>query len=582
MQNKQSLLYILFALVSTPIFAQTTYIPLWAKENRFLERLEIKAGTNGELNLSTVKPYMRKAYVAVADSFRSMLLNGQNPARLTKIDQYDLNRFEANNKEYSKYDENSMPSWKNKKPLVKIFFPTKGSFLEVNVKDFYLVVNPVLNFQLGFESDYDKKLYINSKGAMFRGLIAKKVGFDFFLTDNQERGPLQYRDFLFNNDQAPGAAFWKTFKVDDADYRLDSNGRKRYIGATDYFDARGSVNVNVTKYINVQFGYDRNFIGNGYRSLYLSDFGASNLFLKLNTRIWKLNYTNLYMELVPNFASGSGDHLLDKKYASMHHLSLNVTKWLNVGLFESVIFGRPNSYDLSYLVPVIFLRSIEGNNGSPDNANVGIDLKANVAKKVQIYGQFLLDELNIKQLRKDKSWWGNKNALQVGVKYVDVAGIPNLDLQVEWNRIRPFTYTHRDTVSAYTNYNQPLAHPDGANLQEFIGIVRYRPMPKLFITAKAISYKQGLDSAGYNFGSNPNRLYNDGRLRDYGYDMFSGDPTTCFYGSLTASYELFENFFIDLNGTIRNYKRESVGTAVNTTVVSFGLRWNMFRREYDY
>ena len=101
MQNRNSLLVILLAIISVPVFAQTTYVPLWAKENGFLNRLEIKAQTNNDLNLSTVKPYMRKAYTAVADSIRGLLLNGENPLKLTKIDQYNLNRFEANNKEYS-------------------------------------------------------------------------------------------------------------------------------------------------------------------------------------------------------------------------------------------------------------------------------------------------------------------------------------------------------------------------------------------------------------------------------------------------------------------------------------------------
>ena len=53
------------------------------------------------------------------------------------------------------------------------------------------------------------------------------------------------------------------------------------------------------KYLDFQFGYDKNFIGNGYRSLFLSDFGNSYLFLKINTRIWKFNYLNLFMELTP-------------------------------------------------------------------------------------------------------------------------------------------------------------------------------------------------------------------------------------------------------------------------------------------
>src|ERR1700749_5288849 len=88
------------------------------------------------------------------------------------------------------------------------------------------------------------------------------------------------------------------------------------------------------------------------------------------------------------------------------------------------------------------------------------------------------------------------------------AGVRNLDLQIEDNRIRPFTYEHDNNVSNYTNYNQPLAHPLGANLQEFIGIVKYQPTPKWYITGKAIYYFQGLDSLdGRSYGGDPLRNY---------------------------------------------------------------------------
>jgi hypothetical protein len=566
MQNRNSLIVILFVIISVPVFAQTTFVPLWAKENGLLNRLEIKAQTNNDLNLSTVKPYMRKAYVAVADSLRGLLIEGQNPAKLTRIDQYNLNRFQANNKEYSKYDLDSMPQWKRKKPWGKYLFPTTGNFLEVNEKDFYLSVNPVFNFNIGKESDNNENTYVNSKGVMFRGLIAKKIGFDFYAADNQERGPIQFKQFVESHQAVPGEAFYKTFKTT----------------GVDYFDARGSISANATKYINIQFGYDKNFIGNGYRSLYISDFSAPNLFLKLNTRVWKLNYTNLFSEMFPTKKSASNNNeVLARKYAAMHHLSINATKWLNVGLFEGVMFGRADHFDFSYLVPVIFLRSIEGNNGSPDNANIGFDIKANIAKKVQLYGQVLIDEMNIQELKNDWNWWGNKLGFQFGGKYIDMFNISNLDLQLEYNRIRPFTYSHFDSVGSYTHYNQPLAHPLGANMSEFIAILNYQPLPKLYLTGKTIFSKQGLDSAGYNFGSNPLRNYDDGRIRYNNYPMYSGIPATNFYGSFTASYEIFENMFVDFSSSVRLYKKKG-DSDLNTSMISAGIRWNMFRREYDY
>ena len=166
---------------------------------------------------------------------------------------------------------------------------------------------------------------------------------------------------------------------------------------------------------------------------------------------------------------------------TMHHLSMNVTKWLNLGVFESVIFGRKNHFDFQYLNPIIFLRHIEGAIGSQDNALVGGDFKANIAHHFQVYGQLLIDEFVISKLKENKGWWGNKFGTQIGVKYIDVLGVPNLDVQLEANRVRPYTYSHNDSISNYTHYNQPLAHPLGANFEEFVGILKYQPAPKVYL-----------------------------------------------------------------------------------------------------
>lgn len=390
------------------------------------------------------------------------------------------------------------------------------------------------------------------------------------MTDNQERGPLFQQAFINNNKAVPGAGFYKTFKKT----------------GVDYFDARGSVTWNVTKYINMQFGYDKNFIGNGYRSLMLSDFGNNYLFFKINTRIWKINYTNLFTELFPAYERRT-DRLLPRKYMTLHHFSINATKWLNVGLLESVVFGRRDHFDFSYLLPVIFLRSIEQQNGSPDNANIGFDFKANIAKKIQLYGQVMFDEFKLAELRAGNGWWANKQAVQLGGKYVDAFGISNLDLQGELNFIRPFTYSHYDSTAGYNHYNQPLAHPLGANVREAIGIIRYQPVNKLYLTAKAIYWEQGLDSAGFNFGSNTlllNKAVFEGgrRLRDYNYSIGSGRKSHAVNGSFLASYELKENLFIDASALYRIYVSPNSFKDDYTTMFSLGMRWNMFRREYDY
>lgn len=555
MQVIKRVLYILFLLVPMGVFSQSTLLPQGHKHQALMDRLEILF-SDSALSFQKFKPFDRKSWVDALERIESENV-------FSRVDEYNIQDALMNNAEWV---TGSKEAFDSKRPILRTFYKTKADFLQVDVKDFFLSVNPVFQFQLGKESGTDEKLFQNTKGVRARGLIAERVGFDFYLTDNQERPPYFVRNFEDSFRAVPGAGFYKPFKTT----------------AYDYFDARGSVYFNVTNYINVQFGYDKNFIGDGYRSLFLSDFSNNYLFLKLNTKIWKLDYQNIFMELVPQEPVNNGSQLLDKKYAAMHHLSWQVNRWLNVGLFESIIFGRKNHFDFSYLNPIIFLRSIEQQNGSRDNANVGLDFKATIARRFQLYGQLLFDEFYLKEVRAGDGWWGNKYAIQLGGKYVDAFGLKNLDLQGEMNFAKPFTYSHYDSVSNYTHYNQPLAHPMGANFAEFVGIARYQPHPKWTIQGKLIAWKQGLDSAGLNYGSNIFRLY-DTRAKDYGWSIGEGRAAKGVNASLWVGYEVLENLFIDASLMLRKYDvPDDARLTRNSSVFSVGLRMNMFRREYDY
>jgi hypothetical protein len=560
--------------------AQSTYLQQGDKAYQLLERLEIKSKTNADLNFSGMKYLSRKVMVAAAegiDSSNSSHAGADKKAAgsLTKIDAFNLQSFYMNNSEWV---TGSKESFTSRKPIFNTFYKTKANLFEVDTKDFFLAVNPMLQVSYGKESNNSENVFLNSRGISIRGLIAKKIGFSSSLTDNQERGPGFFRNFVNTNRAVPGVGFYKSFKGT----------------GVDYFDARGYITFSATKYIDIQFGHDKNFIGNGYRSLFLSDWGNSYLFLKLNTRIWKLNYQNIFMELMPNFVKGgAGDRVLDKKYQVMHHLSFNVSKSINIGLFEAVTFGRRNHFDFQYLNPIIFLRPVESGNGSGDKAKVGFDFKANVANSFQFYGQLLLDEFVLNKLRNDKNNYVNKYGYQLGAKYIDAFGIANLDLQVETNRVRPFTYSHYDSVSNYTHYNQPMAHPLGANLHEFIGIIKYQPAAKWYVYARAIYYYQGLDSAGYNFGGNPFRLYNEGKplvnpndplsaQRQSGFAVGGGMKATCLNALLQLSYELRENLYIDLSMQHRTYKVPLMNSNTSNTLLTAGIRWNMFKRVYDF
>ncbi|MBL0153403.1 MAG: hypothetical protein IPP93_07940 [Chitinophagaceae bacterium] len=562
MQIKQTLLRFFLILLPAVSAGQSAYLQQDDKAYILLDRMEIKSRSDSFFNYSKIRPVSRRHLALATQHYLAV-----NPASgLSKVDAYNARSVMINNLEWVGAGKEKT-GYASRKPIGKRFYQTPASMYEVHIKDFDLVVNPVIQVYAAKENNNSQTLYLNTRGVNVRGRIANKIGFYAYITDNQEKDPLWVRNWVDLRKAVPGEGFYKPFKV----------------GGYDYFDARGYFSFNVTKYIDVTFGYDKNFIGNGYRSLFLGEGSSPNLFLRLNTRIWKFNYQNLFMEVQSAHIPG-GDRLIGKKYAAMHHLDISINKWLNIGLFEGVIFGRKDHFDFGYINPVIFYRSIEQQNGSFDNSVVGLDAKANLAKKFQVYGQFSLDEFVLSEIKKNRGWWANKFGMQIGAKYIDAFGIANLDLQFEANRVRPFTYSHSDSVANYTNYNQPLAHQLGANFKEFIGIARYQPAPKWLAVAKLIYYQQGRDSSAVSFGSNitlPNSI--PPRGQDFGYSIGSGWQTNVFYASLLLSYEWKENFFLELNVVARKQDTKTPPiTSANTSVVSFGLRWNMHRREFDY
>ena len=349
--------------------------------------------------------------------------------------------------------------------------------------------------------------------------------------------------------------------------------------------SQGYIGINATKFIGIQFGHGRHFIGDGHRSLLLSDFANNYFYLKLNTRIWKINYQNIFAELTQDHANIAND-VFKKKYMATHYLSVNVLKNLNIGLFESVIFARDNAFEVQYLNPLILYRTVEQMLGSPDNVIMGMNWRWDFLNRFSLYGQVLLDEFVFSKVfaRKgdpEAGWWANKQGIQAGLKYIDVAGLKGLDLQLEFNTVRPYTYSFRDSTANYTHYNQPLAHPMGANFRELIGIVRYQPIRALHFRGQLNLATYGLDTLGSNWGGNIHQPYTTYE-REFGNVTAQGVKTNLLMGQFTASYMVFHNFFVDLNAIYR--KQDAVLDALdnNSLIFSLGMRWNMTARMNDF
>jgi len=265
---------------------------------------------------------------------------------------------------------------------------------------------------------------------------------------------------------------------------------------------------------------------------------------------------------------------------------VQVTDNFDLGISETVIFGRRKGrFELQYLNPIIFYRSIEQAIGSEDNVTLAADFRWNIWNRVQLYGQLMLDEFLLKEVKAGNGWWANKQAGQLGAKYINAFGLDNLDLQGEVNIIRPYTYQHLDNFRNFQHFNQPLAHPTGANLYELIGVVRYQPIPRLNLTGKAIYTKFGQDEYSatdtINWGGNVNLPYTK-RPSDYGHKLAQGNTTNQVHLDLTASFQLRHNVFVDLKQIIRRTDAEINSGDLNTAYSSVSFRWNIPQRLHEF
>jgi hypothetical protein len=551
--------------------AQSTNASLNEDYYHWIDRYETKAGRISPELFTTIKPYQRQAIVAYADSLSS------KGVFQSRVDLYNLEFLKNDSWEWSRA-ESSM----GKRPVFKSIYKKKSDFLSVDKEDFDLHVNPVLYFSGGKDSRQIDPIWTNTRGIEIRGTVDKKIGFYTFFFDNQSILPQYVTDQIDSTLAVPHEGFWK--------------GYKEGVGK-DFLQSRAYISFKATKSITLQFGQDRTFIGNGYRSLIFSDFSAPNLFLRANVKIWKINYlyqlNRLTARAYGNTDGLTGTERFPQKFFAFHHASINIGQKFNVGLFESVIFSPSDStesdnFDFSYLNPIIFYRAVEQQFGSKDNVLLGIDFKWLVAKKFSLYGQFVLDEFVLSEFKSGGGWWGNKYGFQAGAKWFDVFGASNLDWQVEMNVVRPYTYSHSTPYGGYSNYNQPLAHPAGANFNEFVSIIRYQPIPRLNVIVKTFLTKTGRDAGDENWGWN---VLKDNSTRNRG--ISGSDPDTnnrvgqgnavdILYFDFTTSYMLKHNLFIDFKQVIRKSDSPLAAYNNNTSLTSLTLRLNIAQRSYEF
>lgn len=441
---------------------------------------------------------------------------------------------------------------------------------EVEKEEFQFFISPLFSFMKGKEVDENKTTFLNTRGFIIGASIGEKISFESSFLENQGSFPNYLDSYINSNNIIPGQGRIRNFK-DGFDYAMSS----------------GYISYDIFSNLTIQFGHGKHFIGDGYRSLLLSDLSFNYPFLRIQTTLGRFQYTNLYAEFQDIRSPLSYPIGFAKKYMSSHYLSIQVTKSLSIGLYEAIIW-RPdhapgnNGFDINYLNPIVFLRPVEYSLNSPDNALMGLNIKYIMSQKTYLYGQFILDEFSLSEMRKYDNWWGEKYGFQFGLKTYDVFSIENLVIQSEYNLVRPYTYAHSDPLQNYGHYNQPLAHPLGANFTESLLIIYYRWNNIVsrfqFMHAK---YGDKIKGDPISYGNDIYFSTSD-RPSDSDIEMYQGSPNELNYLQFNLGYIINPktNLKFDIGFVNRELIKES--SIQNTNYYYFGLSTDLFNHYYDF
>lgn len=418
-------------------------------------------------------------------------------------------------------------------------------------ENFKLFLDPLLNFEEGRDT-YDtlnRRISTNTRGLIASGYIGAKFYFETMFAENQSTFPDYVSNMAKSTLVVPGQGRWKTFKKTGYDYAFSS----------------GFVSIQALKNVNIQVGHGKHKIGNGYRSLLLSDNAFNYPYARITQQWFKgmLSYTNIYSVLMnldsaSKHPSPNAERLFQKKAASFQYLSINPTKYLNIGLFQGMIWHagddkNKQSLEWQYFNPVIFTNLPQYGLNNRNNILAGIDMKIKVTHKINLYGQLMIDDLS------NTKKYGNAMGFQAGINYFDAFGVQNLFLQAEYNDVNENSYVSplgTAANQAYSHYNQNLAYTPGSG-KEIIVIADYK-WKRLFVNLK------------YN---NQNIIKNG----DYFYNNQLVNAKIGYL--LNPAY----NLNVNLGVTYRMQNFNNFSTLNNqTNYIYLGIRTSIYNLYYDF
>lgn len=361
----------------------------------------------------------------------------------------------------------------------------KKHLIELAGKDYYVTISPIADLSVG-KDNYDTlrpKLFQNTRGILIEGDLLKNFSFCTSIFENQARFasyennyyssigelyPKSNGTYLTQNAVIPGGARTKPFKTN----------------AYDYAYSCGNISYQPRKWVSIVAGNTGHFLGDGYRSLFLSDNSVPSPFIQGNIQLsnkWEYTYLRMrLMNLIRRPVSTTVESYYETKGYSLNYLTYKFTNTFSVGILESAIWYQGDSTTsikspFGYYNPLPF-----GSNflTKADRINFinGINISWIASSKHRIYGQFALNNFNSKQI-----------ASQIGWRGYNLFGLKQFMLQIEHNYISENMYEGSTSRMSYSSYNMPLAHVKGNAFNELILRSNYE-WKRIYTDVKFIMY----------------------------------------------------------------------------------------------
>ena len=352
-------------------------------------------------------------------------------------------------------------------------------------------------------------------------------------------------------------------------------------GHWDYGIARAVIGFH-SEHIELRFGRDKNVLGTGRNTFWLSNYAAEYDFVQFRASFWRIRYTGMlaaFDDLVGRSSSGA----IPRKYGSFHLLGIELSKRLVIELYEGILVtddtttGVRPGLDISLFNPLLHLRQVEVDYDNLGTKSIGIGGSYYAGKGHTVRTQLLLTEFTASKIFSEPGYWANKWGILLGYDYTP-ASIP-LMLRFEYSTARPHTYSHQQSGTSFIHYDDVLGHPAEQNFRDWTFSGTYGAGGLWEASLVVSRTLHGANSADVNYGGDPRVSYLT-RHSDNNNSILQGIREEMWFVDASVSRQLIAGFFVGVAAEFYSLNRSGAArqSYLNPRLV---LRWgvpNRFQR----